>query len=65
MIKIVLGALAYIIPSMPWGYFWHLKVFKKKYEQWEYFGTAPVFHLPFSRWSFRGRFFQWHLHCYR
>ena len=54
MIKIVLGALAYIIPSMPWGYFWHLRVFKKKYDEWEYFGTGPSVPLAFIAMVIQG-----------
>ena len=54
MIKIILGALAYIIPSMPWGYFWHLKVFNKKYQKWEYFGTAPSVPLAFLAMVIQG-----------
>ncbi|MDR3678749.1 MAG: hypothetical protein P4L41_02210 [Flavipsychrobacter sp.] len=54
MIKIILGALAYIIPSMPWGYFWHLKVFKKKYDKWEFFGPAPSVPLAFLAMFIQG-----------
>lgn len=51
MIKIILGALAYIVPSMPWGYFWHLRVFKK---EWEYFGTGPSVPLAFIAMVIQG-----------
>jgi hypothetical protein len=39
--KIFLGALAYILPTFPYAYIWHLKIFKKKYEEWDYFGGNP------------------------
>ena len=54
MIKIILGALAYILPSMPWGYFWHLKVFKKNYDKWQYFGPAPSVPLAFLAMFIQG-----------
>ena len=43
--KILLTALAYIIPIMPYAYFWHMVWFKKKYEKWEYFdrdASVPI-----------------------
>ena len=52
--KIILGALAYIIPSMPWGYFWHMSMFKKSYEKWQFFGTAPSVPLAFSAMVIQG-----------
>ena len=54
MIKIILGALAYIIPSMPFGYFWHLRVFKKNYDKWQFFGTAPSVPLAFTAMVIQG-----------
>lgn len=54
MIRIVLGALAYIVPSMPWGYFWHLSVFKKAYDRWEYFGPDRSVPLAFMAMIIQG-----------
>ena len=39
--KIILGALAYIVPTFPYAYFWHMKIFKKKYDKWQYAGSKP------------------------
>lgn len=39
---VILGSLAYIIPTFPLAYFWHLKWFKNSYERWEYFGEPNV-----------------------
>lgn len=39
--KIILGALAYIIPTFILAYFWHLKWFKNRYEKWDYAGGNP------------------------
>jgi hypothetical protein len=54
MIKIILGALAYIIPSMPFGYFWHLRVFKKNYDKWQFFGIKPNVPLAFIAMVIQG-----------
>ena len=54
MIKIILGALAYILPSMPWGYFWHLSVFKKQYDKWQYFPADRSVPLAFIAMVIQG-----------
>ena len=54
MIKIILGALAYILPSMPWGYFWHLSVFKKQYDKWQYFPAGRSVPLAFIAMVIQG-----------
>jgi hypothetical protein len=54
MIKIILGALAYILPSMPLGYFWHLTVFKKQYDKWQYFPSDRSVPLAFIAMVIQG-----------
>ncbi len=54
MIKIILGALAYILPSMPLGYFWHLTVFKKQYDNWQYFPADRSVPLAFIAMVIQG-----------
>ncbi len=44
---IILGALAYIIPTFALAYFWHLKWFKELYEKWEFAGGDPNVPLGF------------------
>ncbi len=53
-LKILLGALAYIIPTMPYAYFWHMVWFKKKYERWEYFGGDASVPLGFTSMIIQG-----------
>jgi len=47
IMAIILGALAYIIPTFPLAYFWHLKLFKVRYEQWSY-ADEPYIPLGFA-----------------
>lgn len=54
LLKIILTALAYIIPTMPYAYFWHMVWFKKKYEQWEYFGGDASVPLGFTSMIIQG-----------
>ena len=54
MSKFIFGVLAYVLPSMPWGYFWHLRVFERRYENWEYFGTEPSVPLAFIAMVIQG-----------
>ena len=54
MTQIILGMLAYMLPSMPWGYFWHLSVFKKQYDKWQYFGPNPSVPLAFLAMFIQG-----------
>lgn len=53
-LKILLTALAYIIPTMPYAYFWHMVWFKKKYEAWQYFGGDASVPLGFTSMIFQG-----------
>ena len=43
MTTVILGALAYIVPTFFMAYVWHLVVFKKWYENW---GFADVPNIP-------------------
>ena len=39
--QIIFGALAYLVPTFILAYFWHLKWFKRQYEEWDYAGGHP------------------------
>ena len=54
LLKIILAALAYIIPTMPYAYFWHMVWFKKNYEKWEYFGGDASVPLGFTSMFVQG-----------
>lgn len=45
MKKLVLAALAYILPTFPLGYFWHLKVFADYYRSLEVYRTEVIIPL--------------------
>ncbi len=53
-LKILLAALAYIIPTMPYAYVWHMVWFKKKYERWQYFGGDASVPLGFTSMIIQG-----------
>lgn len=44
---IILGALAYIIPTFVLAYFWHLQWFKSRYDTWTYTDGNPSIPLGF------------------
>ncbi len=52
--KILLGALAYIIVTFPLAVLWHMKIFKTKYMQWKYFGEDVKPILGFSSMVVQG-----------
>lgn len=54
ILEIVLGAFAYVIPTMPYAYFWHMVWFKDKYEQWQYFGDDASIPLGFTSMVIQG-----------
>ena len=35
--KILFGMLIFTFITFPYSYFWHLKLFKKKYDKWQFF----------------------------
>jgi hypothetical protein len=45
--EILLGTLIFMVITFPYSYFWHLKLFKHKYEQWQFFEgkVSPPFGL--------------------
>lgn len=45
MKKIVLAALAYIIPTFPLGYFWHLAFFADRYKELDVYRDDLIFPL--------------------
>ena len=41
-----LAAAAYLLPTFPLGYFWHLKTFRSRYEQLEVYRETMI--IPFG-----------------
>lgn len=52
--KILLSALAYILPTMPYAYCWHMVWFKEKYTRWQYFGGDASVPLGFASMIVQG-----------
>lgn len=59
LIPVILGALAYIIPTMPYAYAWHMIWFKARYERWQYFGGDASVPLGFSSMIIQGVVLSW------
>ena len=45
--KILFGAIAYLIVTFPLAVLWHMKIFRAKYMAWQYFGedVKPILGL--------------------
>jgi hypothetical protein len=41
-----LAAAAYLLPTFPLGYFWHLKIFRERYERLEMYRSDVI--IPFG-----------------
>jgi len=54
-----LGFLAYLVPTFPLGYFWHLKTFAARYEALQMYRKQVI--IPFGLGSMivQGAFFSW------
>jgi hypothetical protein len=46
MKKLILAVLAYVLPTFPLGYFWHLKTFAGYYQSLEVYRTEMI--IPFG-----------------
>jgi hypothetical protein len=54
-----LAALAYILPTFPLGYFWHMKTFAGRYEKLEIYRPQPIIPLGLASMALQGLFFAW------
>jgi hypothetical protein len=54
-----LAFLAYVLPTFPLVYFWHLKVFAKDYEALEIYRPNPIIPLGLGSMILQGLFFAW------
>jgi hypothetical protein len=54
-----LGFLAYILPTFPLGYFWHLSVFAASYERLEIFRPDVIIPLGLLSMIVQGAIFSW------
>jgi hypothetical protein len=54
-----LGFLAYLLPTFPLGYFWHLSVFAASYERLEIFRPDVIIPLGLASMVIQGAIFSW------
>jgi hypothetical protein len=54
-----LAFAAYVLPTFPLGYFWHLKTFKAKYDALGIYRDDVIIPLGLSSMIIQGLFFAW------
>ncbi len=54
-----LAVAAYVLPTFPLGYFWHLKTFKPKYDALGIYRDDVIIPLGLSSMIIQGLFFAW------
>jgi hypothetical protein len=54
-----LAVLAYVLPTFPLGYFWHLKTFAPVYERLEMYRKDVIIPMGLSSMIIQGLFFAW------
>jgi hypothetical protein len=54
-----LAVLAYVLPTFPLGYFWHLKTFSKAYEELKMYRDQVIIPMGLLSMIIQGLFFAW------
>jgi hypothetical protein len=54
-----LAFAAYVLPTFPLGYFWHLKTFKARYDSLEIYRDNVIIPMGLSSMIVQGLFFAW------
>ena len=54
-----LAVLAYLVPTFPLGYFWHLKTFKRTYDELGVFRDEVIIPLGFGSMLLQALLFAW------
>lgn len=54
-----LAVLAYVLPTFPLGYFWHLKTFKARYDQLGMYRERVIIPMGLTSMVIQGLFFAW------
>ncbi len=54
-----LAVAAYVLPTFPLGYFWHMKTFAPKYESLEIYRKDIIIPMGLSSMLIQGLFFAW------
>jgi hypothetical protein len=59
MKKFWLAALAYLLPTFPLGYFWHLAIFKDAYDRLDLYRAEVIIPLGFASMLVQAILFAW------
>lgn len=54
-----LGFLAYLVPTFPLGYFWHLKTFARRYEALQMYREQVIIPFGLASMIVQGALFSW------
>lgn len=54
-----LAVAAYVLPTFPLGYFWHMKTFASTYERLEIYRPNPIIPMGLASMVLQGLFFAW------
>lgn len=54
-----LAVLAYVLPTFPLGYFWHLKTFAPVYDRLEMYRSEVIIPMGLASMVIQGLFFAW------
>lgn len=54
-----LGFLAYVVPTFPLGYFWHLKTFASRYEALQMYREQVIIPFGLTSMIVQGALFSW------
>jgi hypothetical protein len=54
-----LAVLAYVLPTFPLGYFWHLKTFAPVYERLDMYRSEVIIPIGLASMVIQGLFFAW------
>ena len=54
-----LAFLAYLLPTFPLGYFWHLRTFKARYDWLEIYRSQPIIPLGLATMVLQGLLYAW------
>lgn len=54
-----LGFLAYLVPTFPLGYFWHLKAFAHRYEALQMYREQVIIPFGLASMIVQGALFSW------
>lgn len=54
-----LAFAAYLVPTFPLGYFWHLKAFKAHYDRLEFYRAQPVIPLGLGTMILQAGLYAW------